>query len=317
MSIHFDVVVLGAGPGGYVAAIRAAQLGSAPRSSRRGTGAASASTWAASPPRRCCATPSSPTSSRSEAKTFGIQVDGEVTLRLRRGLQAQPQGRRRPRQGRPLPDEEEQHHRVRRPRHVHRPAHAPGGLTDGGTETVTFDHCIIATGATTKLLPGTSLSRAGGDVRGADPQRGAAGEHRDRRRRRDRRRVRLRAAQLRREGDDRRVPRPDRPAGGRGGLRRAGQAVPAARHRRADLHPRRVDRRLRRQGPRDGHQRRRSSRSSRPTRCCRRSASAPRRRLRPGEHRRARSPSAAPSTSTAAAARTCRTSTPSATSPRS
>ena len=27
MSQHFDVVVLGAGPGGYVAAIRAAQLG--------------------------------------------------------------------------------------------------------------------------------------------------------------------------------------------------------------------------------------------------------------------------------------------------
>ena len=27
MSDHFDVVVLGAGPGGYVAAVRAAQLG--------------------------------------------------------------------------------------------------------------------------------------------------------------------------------------------------------------------------------------------------------------------------------------------------
>src|SRR5690606_8270055 len=31
-------------------------------------------------------------------------------------------------------------------------------LTDGGNETVTFDHCIVATGATTKLLPGTQLS---------------------------------------------------------------------------------------------------------------------------------------------------------------
>jgi dihydrolipoamide dehydrogenase len=29
---------------------------------------------------------------------------------------------------------------------------------DGGTETVSFDHCVIAAGATTKLLPGTSLS---------------------------------------------------------------------------------------------------------------------------------------------------------------
>ncbi|MGH3357919.1 MAG: dihydrolipoyl dehydrogenase, partial [Nocardioidaceae bacterium] len=31
-------------------------------------------------------------------------------------------------------------------------------LNDGGEETVTFGSCIIATGATTKLLPGTSLS---------------------------------------------------------------------------------------------------------------------------------------------------------------
>ena len=31
-------------------------------------------------------------------------------------------------------------------------------LNEGGTEKVTFDNCIIATGATTKLLPGTQLS---------------------------------------------------------------------------------------------------------------------------------------------------------------
>ena len=31
-------------------------------------------------------------------------------------------------------------------------------LRAGGTETLTFDNCIIATGATTRLLPGTTLS---------------------------------------------------------------------------------------------------------------------------------------------------------------
>src|SRR5690606_22927818 len=31
-------------------------------------------------------------------------------------------------------------------------------LVDGGEETITFDNAIIAAGATTKLLPGTSLS---------------------------------------------------------------------------------------------------------------------------------------------------------------
>src|SRR4029077_17265256 len=31
-------------------------------------------------------------------------------------------------------------------------------LNEGGTETVTFDNCIIATGSSTRLVPGTSLS---------------------------------------------------------------------------------------------------------------------------------------------------------------
>ena len=31
-------------------------------------------------------------------------------------------------------------------------------LAGGGTETVTFDHAIIATGASARLLPGTALS---------------------------------------------------------------------------------------------------------------------------------------------------------------
>jgi dihydrolipoamide dehydrogenase len=58
---NFDVVVIGAGPGGYIAAIRAAQLGlnvacidawKTPRAARRP--AAPAPTSAASPARRCC-----------------------------------------------------------------------------------------------------------------------------------------------------------------------------------------------------------------------------------------------------------------------
>ena len=32
-------------------------------------------------------------------------------------------------------------------------------LNEGGTETVTFDNAIIATGSSTRLIPGTSLSK--------------------------------------------------------------------------------------------------------------------------------------------------------------
>src|SRR4249920_2887106 len=105
MSAHFEVVVLGAGPGGYVAAVRAAQLG-------LNTGIIELKYWGGV----CNNVGCIPTKSllrnaeiahifNHEADVFGISVEGPK-----------------------------------------------------GTETVTFDNLIIAAGATTRLLPGTSLS---------------------------------------------------------------------------------------------------------------------------------------------------------------
>ena len=66
----FDVLVLGAGSGGYACALRAAQLGSVGRPwSRRARSAAPASTSAASPPRRCCTPPRSPTRPASRSSS--------------------------------------------------------------------------------------------------------------------------------------------------------------------------------------------------------------------------------------------------------
>lgn len=48
MANQYDLVILGAGPGGYVAAIRAAQLGLKVAIIEKNIGAASASTSAAS-----------------------------------------------------------------------------------------------------------------------------------------------------------------------------------------------------------------------------------------------------------------------------
>ena len=64
------------------------------------------------------------------------------------------------RQGRPLPDEEEQDHRARRLGHAHRRPTAAIDVkaADGDTASHTFDNLIIATGATVRLVPGTSLS---------------------------------------------------------------------------------------------------------------------------------------------------------------
>ncbi len=147
----------------------------APRSSRRSTGAASASTSAASRPRRCCATPSWRTSSTHEAKTFGIQRRGH--LRLRRGVPAQPQGRRRPGQGRPLPDEEEQDHASTT---AAAPSSTPHTLRverrDDHVRQLHHRHRRDHPAAARHLAVG-----AGGDLRGADPHRGAAGQHHHRR----------------------------------------------------------------------------------------------------------------------------------------
>jgi len=55
----YDLIVIGAGPGGYEAAAHAAKMGKQVALIEKGRMAAPAWTWAASPPRRFCAPPSS------------------------------------------------------------------------------------------------------------------------------------------------------------------------------------------------------------------------------------------------------------------
>jgi hypothetical protein len=74
---HFDIIVIGGGPGGYVGAIRAAQLGYKTASSTAPSSAASASTGAASPPRPCSATPSS-MEKLAHKQDWGLEIKGEV-----------------------------------------------------------------------------------------------------------------------------------------------------------------------------------------------------------------------------------------------
>ncbi len=159
MSAHFDVVVLGAGPGGYTAAVRAAQLG-------KSVAVVESKYWGGVCLNVGCI-PSKALLRNAELvhiiqheaqKTFGITIDGDVT-----------------------PDYAKAYERSRtvadgRVKGVHY-LMKKNGITEfdgwgtftdantldvtlnaGGTETVTFEHCIVATGSTTKLLPGTQLS---------------------------------------------------------------------------------------------------------------------------------------------------------------
>ncbi|MBC3192078.1 dihydrolipoyl dehydrogenase [Pseudonocardia sp. C8] len=153
---HFDVVVLGAGPGGYVAAIRAAQLG-------RSVAVIEEKYWGGV----CLNVGCIPSKAllrnaelahivTQEQKTFGFS--GDVSLdygvafdRSRTVADGRVKG---------------VHFLMKKNKITEfdgfgrftRPGEIEVELSKGGNETVTYDDVIIAAGSTVKLLPGTSLS---------------------------------------------------------------------------------------------------------------------------------------------------------------
>ncbi len=153
---HYDLVILGAGPGGYVAAVRAAQL-------ELNTAIVERKYWGGV----CLNVGCIPSKSllrnaelahiiTKEAGKFGIH--GEPTMdygiafdRSREVTEGRVAG---------------VHYLMKKNKITE--IHGHGTFTDantlsvdlngGGTDTVTFDNAIIATGASAQLVPGTSLS---------------------------------------------------------------------------------------------------------------------------------------------------------------
>lgn len=158
MSTHYDLVVLGAGPGGYVAAIRAAQLGlSAAVIEEKYWGGVCLNVGCI-PSKALLRNAELAHIFQQEAGTFGIQVEGKVSF----DYSAAYRRSRKVADGRAAGV----HYLMKKNgitefngRGTFVDAHTLSvALSAGGTETVTFDHCIIAAGATTRLLPGTALS---------------------------------------------------------------------------------------------------------------------------------------------------------------
>ncbi|HET6503948.1 MAG TPA: dihydrolipoyl dehydrogenase [Amycolatopsis sp.] len=157
MSAHFDVVVLGAGPGGYVAAIRAAQLGlTAAVIEERYWGGVCLNVGCI-PSKALLRNAELAHLVTKEAKTFGISADGEIRFDYGAAFD----------RSRSVADGRVKgvHFLMKKNditeftgRGTFTDAHTIQVTGDGGTETITFGHCIIAAGATTKLLPGTALS---------------------------------------------------------------------------------------------------------------------------------------------------------------
>jgi dihydrolipoamide dehydrogenase len=156
MSQHFDVVVLGAGPGGYVAAIRASQLGKSVAVVEDKYWGGVCLNVGCIPSKALLRNAELSHILQHEKDLFGIS--GDVTMdfkptfdRSRKVSEGIVKG---------------VHYLMKKNKITE--IHGWGTLTDaksmdvkshgGDTEQVTFDNLVIATGAYTRLIPGTKLS---------------------------------------------------------------------------------------------------------------------------------------------------------------
>ncbi|HET6285982.1 MAG TPA: dihydrolipoyl dehydrogenase [Amycolatopsis sp.] len=153
MSAHYDVVVLGAGVGGYVAAIRASQLGlSAAVVEEKYWGGVCLNVGCI-PSKALLRNAELAHIVTKEAKSFGIQVEGKVSF----DYQAAFDRSRKVADGRV----KGVHFLMKKNKITEYEGH--GTFVDANTievngERITFGNCVIATGATARLLPGTTRS---------------------------------------------------------------------------------------------------------------------------------------------------------------
>ncbi|MFR9726102.1 dihydrolipoyl dehydrogenase [Streptomyces sp. MS19] len=158
MATHYDVVVLGAGPGGYTAAVRATQLGLRTAVIEEKYWGGVCLNVGCIPSKALLRNAELAHIVQHEAKTFGMRVEGTVSFDYGEAYKRS----RKVAEGRVAGV-----HYLMKKNSITEydgrgtftdPNTLEVALSGGGSETVTFDHCVIAAGATTRLLPGTSLS---------------------------------------------------------------------------------------------------------------------------------------------------------------
>jgi dihydrolipoyl dehydrogenase len=158
MAKEYDVVVLGAGPGGYVAAIRASQLGLKTAIIEKQYWGGICLNVGCIPSKALLRNAELVHILKHEAKTFGINIEGNMTFdygeafrRSRKVADGRAKGVRFLMKKNKIDEYEgwatftDSHN-------------LDVGLNAGGNEKIRFKNCIIATGSATRLIPGSQLS---------------------------------------------------------------------------------------------------------------------------------------------------------------
>jgi dihydrolipoamide dehydrogenase len=157
MPQEYDVVVLGAGPGGYVAAIRASQLGLKTAIVEKQWWGGVCLNVGCIPSKALLRNAELAHIFTHQAKTFGIQVEGKVTFdygeAFRRSRKV-ADGRAR---GVGFLMKKNKIDQYEGWATFADPHTLEVELNKGGKETLAFKNCIIAAGASARLLPGTQL----------------------------------------------------------------------------------------------------------------------------------------------------------------
>ena len=158
MAKQYDVVVLGAGPGGYIAAVRAAQLGLKTAIVEKKYWGGVCLNVGCIPSKALLRNAELAHIFTTEADKFGIHVEGKVTVDYKAAFD----------RSRVVADGRVKgvHFLMRKNKIDEYDGWATFkdantldvALNTGGNETLTFKNLILATGATTRLIPNTQLS---------------------------------------------------------------------------------------------------------------------------------------------------------------
>jgi dihydrolipoamide dehydrogenase len=158
MAKEYDVLVLGAGPGGYIAAIRASQLGLKTAIVEKKYWGGVCLNVGCIPSKALLRNAELAHIFKHQAKTFGIKVDGNITFdygeayrRSRKVADGRVKGVRFLMRKNKI-DEYEGWATFKDSNSL------DVELNKGGSESIRFKHCILAPGSVTRLLPGSKLS---------------------------------------------------------------------------------------------------------------------------------------------------------------